>query len=169
MLEVQEHHLIIISRRILKLSLSLLCLWNRPEFPPLWFQFPPFVRRTSVHTLNKNINTLIFAPIFHELNSKVWNFFYIHKRSISLKYWSQMCQWALLCWAPPHRCVIATCWLDSRHRWVQVCLRKKLWDVQVCFIGGSENQPGPPSHRADQVIDRVHSLKRSRPICGFSG
>ena len=52
-------------------------------------------------TLNKNINpTLVFAPIFHELNSKIWHFFYPHKKSISLKYCSKicpnLCQWALL-------------------------------------------------------------------------
>ncbi len=36
-------------------------------------------------TLNKIINAtfFVFAPIFHELNSKIWDFFYVHKRPIS--------------------------------------------------------------------------------------
>uniref|UniRef100_A0A8C9ZFP1 Adhesion G protein-coupled receptor F7 n=1 Tax=Sander lucioperca TaxID=283035 RepID=A0A8C9ZFP1_SANLU len=42
----------------------------------------------KVCTLNKIINaTLVFAHIFHELNSKI----YVHKRPISLKYCSQIC------------------------------------------------------------------------------
>ncbi len=35
--------------------------------------------------------TFVFAPIFHELNSKIEYFFYVHKRPISLKYYSQIC------------------------------------------------------------------------------
>ncbi len=44
-------------------------------------------------TLNKIINATLFCfcPIFHELNSKIWDFFYVHKRPISLKYCSQIC------------------------------------------------------------------------------
>ncbi len=40
---------------------------------------------------NYERNTFVFAPIFHELNSEIWDFFYVHKRPISLKYCSQIC------------------------------------------------------------------------------
>ncbi len=40
---------------------------------------------------NYKRNTFVFAPIFHELNSKIEYFFYVHKRPISLKYYSQIC------------------------------------------------------------------------------
>ncbi len=40
---------------------------------------------------NYKRNTFVFAPIFHELNSKIEDFFYVHKRPISLKYCSQIC------------------------------------------------------------------------------
>ncbi len=39
---------------------------------------------------NYKRNTFVFAPIFHELNSKIYVFFYEHKRRISLKYCSQI-------------------------------------------------------------------------------
>ncbi len=35
---------------------------------------------------NYKRNTIFFAPIFHKLNSKIEDFFYVHKRPISLKY-----------------------------------------------------------------------------------
>ncbi len=38
---------------------------------------------------NYKRNTFVFAPIFHEL--KDLRLFYVHKRSISLKYCSQIC------------------------------------------------------------------------------
>ncbi len=28
---------------------------------------------------NYKCNTFVFAPIFHELNSKIWDFLYVHK------------------------------------------------------------------------------------------
>ncbi len=34
---------------------------------------------------NYKQNTFVFAPISHELNSKIEDFFYVHKRPISLK------------------------------------------------------------------------------------
>ncbi len=40
---------------------------------------------------NYKRNTFVFAPIFHELNSKILDFFYVHKRPILLKYCSQIC------------------------------------------------------------------------------
>ncbi len=40
---------------------------------------------------NDKRNTFVFAPIFHELNSKIEDFIYVHKRPISLKYCSQIC------------------------------------------------------------------------------
>ncbi len=40
---------------------------------------------------NYKSNTIVFAPIFHELNSKIEDFFSVHKRPISLKYCSQIC------------------------------------------------------------------------------
>ncbi len=40
---------------------------------------------------NDKRNTFVFAPIFHELNSKIYDFFYVHKRPISLKFCSQIC------------------------------------------------------------------------------
>ncbi len=40
---------------------------------------------------NYKRNTFVFAPIFHELNSKIEDIFYVHKRPISLKYFSQIC------------------------------------------------------------------------------
>ncbi len=40
---------------------------------------------------NYKHNTFVFAPIFHELNSKIEDSFYEHKRPISLKYCSQIC------------------------------------------------------------------------------
>ncbi len=39
---------------------------------------------------NYKRNTFVFAPIFHELNSKISYFFYVHKRPFSLKYCSQI-------------------------------------------------------------------------------
>ncbi len=39
---------------------------------------------------NYKCNTLAFAPIFHELNSKIYDFFYVHKIPISVKYCSQI-------------------------------------------------------------------------------
>ncbi len=39
---------------------------------------------------NYKCNTFVFAPIFHELNSKFQDFFYVHKRPISLKYCSRI-------------------------------------------------------------------------------
>lgn len=35
--------------------------------------------------------TFVFAPILNELNSKIENISYIHKRTISLKKCSEMC------------------------------------------------------------------------------
>ncbi len=68
----------------------------------------------------------IFAPIFHELNSKIEDFFYVHKRPISLKYCSQICVSEHFSFVgiihPPHRCGISRCWLDSMII-AQVCLR----------------------------------------------
>ncbi len=40
---------------------------------------------------NYKRNTFVFAPICHELNSKIEYFFYEHKIPISLKYCSQIC------------------------------------------------------------------------------
>ncbi len=40
---------------------------------------------------NYKCNTFVFTPIFHELNSNIEDFFYVHKRPISLKYCSQIC------------------------------------------------------------------------------
>ncbi len=39
---------------------------------------------------NYKHNIFVFAPIFHELNSKNKYFIYVHKRPISLKYCSQI-------------------------------------------------------------------------------
>ncbi len=41
-------------------------------------------------------NTFVFAPIFHELNSKIYDFFYLQKRPISLKYCLQICLFGML-------------------------------------------------------------------------
>ncbi len=40
---------------------------------------------------NYKRNNFVFAPIFHELISKILDFFYVYKRPISLKYCSQIC------------------------------------------------------------------------------
>ncbi len=40
---------------------------------------------------NYKRNTIVLTPIYHELNSKIENVFYVHKRPISLKYCSQTC------------------------------------------------------------------------------
>ncbi len=59
-------------------------------FAPLYIYIYIYI---YIHTLTKMINVtlLFFAPIFHELNSKIEDFFYVHKRPISLKYCSQIC------------------------------------------------------------------------------
>ncbi len=41
--------------------------------------------------LNYKRNTFVFALIFYELNSKIEDYFYVHKRPISLQYCSQIC------------------------------------------------------------------------------
>lgn len=46
---------------------------------------------STVSTLNKNINTFIFAPISHELNAKIQDFFHVYNIPFSLKYCSQTC------------------------------------------------------------------------------
>ncbi len=47
---------------------------------------------TNIYTdQNDKRNTFVFAHIFHELNSNIQDFFYVHKRPISLKYCSQIC------------------------------------------------------------------------------
>ncbi len=62
----------------------------------------------------------------NELNSKIKDFFYIHKRPVSLKYCSQICVSEHFSFAkiihPPHRCGISRCWLE-RIIIAQVCLR----------------------------------------------
>ncbi len=46
---------------------------------------------------NYKRNTFVFAPIFHELNSKIEDFFYEHKRRISLKYlFTNLCKSVLV-------------------------------------------------------------------------
>ncbi len=50
----------------------------------------------NIHTYiyteqNYKYNTFVFVLIFHELNSKIQDFFYVHKGPISLKYCSQIC------------------------------------------------------------------------------
>ncbi len=53
---------------------------------------------THTHTTHAHAHTeqnykrnTCFCPIFHELNSKIEYFFYVHKRPISLKHCSQIC------------------------------------------------------------------------------
>ncbi len=67
-----------------------------------------------------------FCPISYELNSNIKDF-YVHKRPISLRYWSQIClnsehfSFAEII-HPLHRCGISRRWLDSMIT-AQVCLR----------------------------------------------
>lgn len=59
--------------------------------------------------LNTKINTtLYFAPVCHEMNSKIENIVYIHHLIIFVEFCSQICltlwQWALfLCWDNPSK------------------------------------------------------------------
>ncbi len=69
-------------------------MWTHLQQPnkTALYSFRRFKGSVIITTLNKIINaTLVFAPIFHELNSKIYDFFYVHKRPISLKYCSQIC------------------------------------------------------------------------------
>ncbi len=68
---------------------------------------------TYIYTLNKIIkrNTFVFAPIFHELNSKIEDFVYEHKMPISQILFTNLCKSVLVneIIHPPHRCGISRC------------------------------------------------------------
>ncbi len=73
----------------------------------------------------KKLYTFCFCPHFSWAEIKDLRL-YVHKRSISLKYWPQICLNEHFSFAeiihPPHRCSISRCWFDSMII-AQVCLR----------------------------------------------
>ncbi len=61
------------------------------HFSGFYYKETVFIWNEKYTEQNYTRNTFVFAPIFHELNSKIKYFFYVHKRPISLKYCSQIC------------------------------------------------------------------------------
>ncbi len=77
-----------------------------------------------LHTLTEMIKATLFAPIFHELNSNIQDFFYEQKAYFSQILFTNLSKSVLVneIIHPPHRCVISRCWLNSMII-VQVYLR----------------------------------------------
>ncbi len=102
------------------------------------------------NTINKIINTtLVFAPIFHELNLNIQYFFYVHKRPISLKYCSQIC--------------LNLCWWESCCPWIECRLQRSYREFGSTSNRPHNRRPRVTTPAQDLHIQHLHLQDRLKP------
>ncbi len=81
----KSHDLLSLMLSCRKTNLFSFLLKGKVLYWLMWFHEEPLTfMEPYLYILNKIINATLFAPIFYELNSKIEDFFYVHKRPISL-------------------------------------------------------------------------------------